>query len=103
MFNLPSDFVHGGINSIPGILMKQAEQPRGTPLAGLAVKVTTNFFLIGLSAVEADAQRNVQLLKERSTFDIPVVYNDNRRAILALDKGTPGDRAFAEAFAAWKQ
>jgi hypothetical protein len=103
MFNLPADFVHGGINNIPGILMKQADQQRGTPLAGLAVKVTTNFFLIGLSAVESDSQRNVQLLKERTTFDIPIVYNDNRRAILALDKGTPGDRAFEEAFAAWKQ
>ena len=30
MFNLPADFVHGGINNIPGILMKQADQPRGT-------------------------------------------------------------------------
>ena len=29
--------------------MKQAEQTRGAPLAGLAVKVTTGFFLIGLS------------------------------------------------------
>ena len=103
MFNLPADFAPGGINNVPGILMKQAEQTRGTPLAGLAVKVTTNFFLIGLSAVDADLQRNLQLLKERAWFDIPVVYNNNRRAILALEKGTPGERAFTEAFAAWKQ
>ncbi len=103
MFNLPPDFAPGGINNVPGILMKQAEQTRGTPLAGLAVKVTTNFFLIGLSAVDADLQRNLQLLKERAWFDIPVVYNNNRRAILALEKGTPGERAFEEAFAAWKQ
>ena len=103
MFNLPADFAPGGINNVPGILMKQAEQTRGTPLAGLAVKVTTNFFLIGLSAVDADLQRNLQLLKERAWFDIPVVYNNNRRAILALEKGTPGERAFEEAFAAWKQ
>ena len=41
MFNLPADFPFGGINNVPGILMKQAEQTRGTPLAGLAVKVTT--------------------------------------------------------------
>ena len=103
MFNLPADFPAGGISNVPGILMKQAEQTRGTPLAGLAVKVTNNFFLIGLSAVESDLQRNIQLLKERSWFDIPVVYNNNRRAILAIEKGTPGERAFAEAFAAWRQ
>ena len=102
-FNLPQDFPAGGIQNVPGVLMKQAEQTRGTPLAGLAVKVTNNFFLIGLSAVESDQQRNIQLLKERGWFDIPVVYNNNRRAILAIEKGTPGERAFAEAFAAWKQ
>jgi hypothetical protein len=101
MFNLPPDFSHGGIQNIPGILMKQAEQTRGVPLAGLAVKVTTNFFLIGLSSVDTDMQRNVALLKERAWFDVPVVYNDGRRAILAVEKGNPGDRAFQDAFAAW--
>jgi hypothetical protein len=103
MFKLPTDFAGGSISNVPGILMKQAEQTRGVPLAGLAVKVTNGFFLIGLSAVDADRDRNIQLLKERSWFDIPVVYGNNRRAILALEKGTPGERAFTDAFAAWKQ
>ena len=103
MFKLPTDFAGGSISNVPGILMKQAEQTRGVPLAGLAVKVTNGFFLIGLSAVEADRERNIQLLKERAWFDIPVVYANNRRAILALEKGTPGERVFADAFAAWKQ
>jgi hypothetical protein len=103
MFRLPQDFSSGGVSNVPGILMKQAEQSRGTPLSGLAVKVTTGFFLIGLSSTEGDRERNVQLLKERAWFDIPVVYGNNRRAILALEKGTPGERAFEEAFKAWKQ
>jgi hypothetical protein len=103
IFKLPADFPAGGISNVPGILMKAAEQTRGVPLAGLAVKVTNGFFLIGLSSVEADKERNLQLLKDRAWFDIPVVYNNNRRAILAMEKGTPGDRAFAEAFKVWKQ
>jgi hypothetical protein len=103
LFNLPADFAGGGIANVPGILMKQSEQARGTPLAGLAVKVTNGFFLIGLSAVDADMQRNIQLLKERPWFDIPVVYTAGGRAILAMEKGTPGDRAFADAFAAWEK
>jgi hypothetical protein len=103
MFNLPADFSGGGISSVPGILMKQSEQTRGTPLAGLAVKVTTGFFLIGLSAVQADVERNIALLRERAWFDIPIVYTNGRRAILALEKGTPGERAFADAFAAWER
>ncbi|MGZ3293802.1 MAG: hypothetical protein ACXU9D_11085, partial [Xanthobacteraceae bacterium] len=97
-FKLPPDFPAGGISNVPGILMKQAEQTRGVPLAGLAVKVTPGFYLVGLSNQEADKERNLQLLKERGWFDIPVVYNNNRRAILAMEKGSPGERAFAEAF-----
>jgi hypothetical protein len=103
MFNLPADFPGGGIANVPGILMKQGEQARGTPLSGLAVKVTNGFFLIGLSAVDTDVQRNLQLLKERAWFDIPIVYTNGGRAILAMEKGAPGDRAFAEAFAAWEK
>ena len=103
MFTLPPDFPHKGITNIPGVLMKQSESTRGVPLAGLAVKVTNNFFLIGLSSVEGDRQRNIQLLKERAWFDIPLVYEDGRRAILAIEKGTPGERAFTKAFEAWGQ
>jgi hypothetical protein len=103
MFNLPADFPGGGIANVPGVLMKQSEQARGTPLAGLAVKVTNGFFLIGLSAVDADVQRNLQLLKDRPWFDIPVLYTNGGRAILAVEKGPPGDRAFADAFAAWEK
>jgi hypothetical protein len=103
MFKVPPDFPSGGISNVPGILMKQAEQTRGTPLAGLAVKVPPGFYLIGLSNVDADKDRNLQMLKERSWFDIPLVYNNNRRAILAMEKGTPGERVFADVFKAWKQ
>jgi hypothetical protein len=103
MFNLPADFPGGGINNVPGVLMKQAEQARGTPLAGLAVKVTNGFFLIGLSAVDADKQRNLQLLKDQEWFDIPIVYTNGGRAILAVEKGPPGDRAFNDAFNAWSK
>jgi hypothetical protein len=103
MFNLPADFPGGGIANVTGILMKQAEQARGTSLSGLAVKVISGFFLIGLSAVDTDVQRNVQLLKDRSWFDIPIVYTNGGRAILAMEKGPPGDHAFTEAFAAWSR
>jgi hypothetical protein len=100
-FILPPDFVGGGVGNVPGILMKSNEQARGTPLAGLAVKVTDGFFLVGLSNVDADRSRNLQLLKERSWFDVPLVYSNSRRAIIAIEKGSPGERAFNDAFAAW--
>jgi hypothetical protein len=102
-FILPPDFTGGGIGNVPGILMKSNEQARGTPLAGLAVKVTDGFFLVGLSNVDADRARNVQLLKERSWLDVPLVYANQRRAILAIEKGLSGGEAFRVAFSAWGQ
>jgi hypothetical protein len=100
-FILPQDFSGGGVGNVPGILMKSNEQARGTPLSALAVKVTDGFFLVGLSNVDSERQRNLQLLKERAWFDIPLVYTNQRRAIIAIEKGAPGERAFNEAFAAW--
>jgi hypothetical protein len=101
MFNLSADFPGGGIADVLGVLMKQAEQARGTELAGRAVKVTNKFFLIGLSAADTDVQHNEQLLKDLPWFDIPIVYTNGGRALLATEKGPSGNRAFAEAFAAW--
>ena len=49
---------------------------------------------------ESDSARNLQLLKEHSWFDVPLVYANQRRAIIAIEKGVPGERAFNEAFAA---
>jgi hypothetical protein len=102
-FNVPADFPGGGIANVSGILMAQAEQTRGSPLAGLAVKVTDGFYVIGLSAFEPDIQRNEQLLKGRAWFYIPIAYRNGGRSILAMKKGPPGERAFVEAFTAWEK
>ena len=100
-FQVPSDFPNGGISNVPGVLMKQTAQQRGVPLQGLSVKVTSGFFLVGLADAPTEQGRNAQLLKERSWIDIPMLYDNGRRAILTLEKGVPGDRVFADAFAAW--
>ncbi|SFJ72446.1 alpha/beta hydrolase [Bradyrhizobium sp. Gha] len=102
-FILPPDFPGGSVSNVPGILMKSNQQARGTPLAGLLVKVTDGFFLVGLSNLDADRARNVQLLKERSWFDVPLVYANQRRAIIAFEKGEPGERAFKDALTAWAE
>jgi hypothetical protein len=99
----PGDFHGGGVANVPGILMKSNLEARGTPLAGLAVKVTDGFFLIGLSSVAADRERSEKLLLERPWFDIPIVYANQRRAILAIEKGESGDQAFKAVFTAWGQ
>jgi hypothetical protein len=100
---LPADFPGRQINSIPGILMKANENARGVPLAGLAVKVTDGFFMVGLSNVNTDRARNLELLKEREWFDLPMVYGNQRRGILAFEKGPSGDKALDAALSSWGQ
>jgi hypothetical protein len=102
VYTVPPDF-GTTIANVPGIYAKSPDQPRGTPLAATSVKVQDGYFLIGLSNVETDRARNIQVLKERSSLDIPMVYGDQKRAILSIEKGPPGERVFNEAFAAWGQ
>lgn len=102
VFNVPPDF-GTTIANVPGVYAKSPDQPRGTPLAATSVKVQDGYFLIGLSNVDVDRQRNIQVLKERSSLDIPIVYGNGKRAILSIEKGPPGERAFNDAFSAWGQ
>jgi hypothetical protein len=101
MFSVPADSPFGNVKTAPGVLMKQAERTRGVRLSGSSVKVTPTSFLIGLSGLESDAQRNLELLSERPWLDIPVFYGNGHRAIITMEKGTSGERAFAEAFKVW--
>ena len=102
-FVTPRDVAGGQVISSPGIMMKFAETARGTPLSAVSVKVVEGSFLIGLSSRESDRVRNLQILKERSWFDIPVVYANQHRGILAVEKGFHGADVFNEAMTAWEQ
>jgi hypothetical protein len=102
-FALPPDFIHGSIAKIPNVLMKSEESSAGTPLTGVSVKVGSNIFLVNLSADPDATQRNIQLLKDQSWIDIPILYDDGQRAIMAIEKGSSGARVYSDAFAAWNQ
>jgi hypothetical protein len=102
-FNMAPNSPLGKITDVRSLLMKQPGQVEGAPLWGHAQKSTPNYFLVGLSAVEADAQYNLKLLKEQPAFDVALVFSNVRRAFLLIEKGPGGERTFAEAFAAWKQ
>jgi hypothetical protein len=103
VIDLTSHFDNGGIENIPGMLMKANERARGMPLAGLSVKVADGLFMLGLSSVPNDRVRNLSLLVERAWFDIPMTYTNHRRAILAIDKGETGERVFKTILSVWGQ
>jgi hypothetical protein len=102
-FVTPGNGVGSQVISSPGIMMKFAENARGTPLSAVSVKVIEGSFLIGLSNREPDRARNLQILKERRWFDIPMVYANQHRGILAVEKGFHGEDVFNEAMTAWEQ
>jgi hypothetical protein len=52
---------------------------------------------------EGDMQSDIPLLKEQPWFDIRLRYADGRRATVAVEKGSSGERAFAATFARWGQ
>ncbi|MDF2618112.1 MAG: hypothetical protein K0S00_771 [Xanthobacteraceae bacterium] len=100
-FKLPPNFDLGNVSNVPGMRAKASESAQGAPLVGLAVRVAPSYFLIGLSALDSDIQRNLSFLITRNWLDLPIVFENGRRAILVLEKGEAGDQAFRQAFSAW--
>ncbi len=97
----PADFPGGGVKAVPAFVMKPTEEARGVPLDGAAAKVADGFFWIAFASDDAPMKQNIALMRERNWIDIPIVYNNDQRAILTLEKGTPGQRVFDKALAAW--
>ncbi|HVV93848.1 MAG TPA: hypothetical protein VHD15_10550, partial [Hyphomicrobiales bacterium] len=102
-FTLPSDFANGGIANVPGILFKPTEEAGGQALAALSVRVMDNFFLIGLSNNPAEQAKNLAAIRDNGWIDLPVLYDNGRRAVLTFGKGAAGTKAFEQALAAWQQ
>lgn len=103
IFEQPPDVAGGEVANVPGMMLKLSEQSKGTPFAALATKTAKGSFLVGLSNREDERRRNMQLLKERSWFDIPIFYTGRGRGILAVEKGHRGEQVFREAMAHWER
>lgn len=103
VFAVPPDFEGGAIDSVLRIAMKQTEQDRGNALVAVPAKITDDFHMIALNDFP-DAQRtNLELLRTRNWIDIPLAYRNGRRALLTLQKGPDGVKAFDEAIREWSQ
>ena len=100
-FSLPPDFWGGDVSKVVGVMMKSDEHSRGMNLVGDVVKVTDGDFLVAFSNTDEKRSHNLRYLKERSWFDISVICANQRRAIITIEKGASGERAFDRAFAAW--
>ncbi|MFD1303843.1 histidine kinase [Methylobacterium marchantiae] len=82
---------------------KDEEASRGSPVSGLPVRVRENLFLIGLSSLQADIDRNTDLLEHRNWFDLPVKFASGPRGVLTFEKGTSGNQVIRSAFEQWRR
>jgi hypothetical protein len=102
IFAAPAEFLHGGIARLAGINMHPHLRPPFLALAGHAIQTATNAFRMTLLGAGSGGQLNLKRLKDGADLDILIVYNDGTRSIVNLEKGVAGDKAFADAFEAWR-
>jgi len=97
----PKEDPVGPVSEVRGLLMKPDSNARGVPISARSIQVMSNVFQLNLSPRTLDVERNTRLLKEQAWLSIALVYGSGRRAVAAVEKGPPGDRAIRAAFAAW--
>ena len=90
----------GNVKQIDVPQMRREDAPTGDPLVGVPVTITNNSFLVGLTRGDAEA-RNLDAMRTRGWFDIPMVLEDGKPAKITFEKGASGDRILADALTAW--
>ncbi|MBK1627004.1 hypothetical protein CKO34_07495, partial [Afifella marina] len=89
------------VQRVPALVMKPNEQARGQPLAGAAVDVTGDLYWIALSDTPDQVERNLELLRSGSWFDLPILFEGGKRALITFEKGIPGDKVFENVMQSW--
>lgn len=84
------------------IQAKDDENMRGSPVSGLPVKVRENLFLIGLSSLRNDVDRNTDLMLHKNWFDLAIRFSGGPRAVVTFEKGSSGIQVMQDAFTQWR-
>ncbi|MBB2963309.1 histidine kinase [Methylobacterium sp. R2-1] len=91
------------VQNIGLLQLKDEEAARGSPVSGLPVRVRENLFLIGLSSLKSDVDRNTELMLHKNWFDLALTYTSGQRAVISFEKGAAGTQALQNAFAQWRE
>ena len=81
--------------------MRKDDSPSGDSLVGLPVTITENYFLVGLSRGDAMA-RNLDLIRTRNWFDIPVLLTSGKVAKITFEKGSAGQQIVDNVVQGWQ-
>ncbi|QPC85753.1 hypothetical protein GA830_02670 [Mesorhizobium sp. NBSH29] len=102
IFLTPENFDGGGIENILRVSLKDSEQSAGNALLGIPAKIADGFFLVALTDTKAEVSANLTMLGRDQWIDVPLVYKNGRRALITMEKGIPGDKAFDEVIKSWQ-
>ena len=69
-------------------------------MAGVPVTITDDYFLVGLTRGGAE-QSNIEMIRSRNWFDIPLLLANKKAAKITFEKGTSGERIFNEVLQSW--
>ncbi len=93
--------------AVPGIAQIQTPQMRredvakGDALIGVPTPILRNYFLIGLTRGATAESRNVDLIRNRGWFDVPLLLSDQRIAKITFEIGSSGERMINDAIKSW--
>ncbi|WP_108462251.1 hypothetical protein [Devosia naphthalenivorans] len=88
------------VRKLPGVLAKAEPMTVGRPIVGASAVVQGSEFLFALSSQDADITENSILLTERY-FDLALVLESGRNAILTLEKDDTATDMFRDVVESW--
>lgn len=101
-FTTTGEAANDAIREVGVPQFKLEEGERGAPLSAIASALGDNLFVAALSNVPVEAERNLDLLRNRTWIDLPVRFASGRRGIITFEKGGAGNRTIAEALNRWQ-
>lgn len=94
VFTVPEGFSGGVVDNVQRVTFKDTEQAAGNPLIAVPSKIGDNFFIVWLNDARTAQDTNLSLMRRLQWIDIPISYRNGRRALISLEKGVPGEKAF---------
>jgi hypothetical protein len=81
---------------------KTDEGERGAPLSAINSALGDNLFVVALSNVPVEVERNIELMTGRNWIDVPIRFASGRRGIITFEKGISGGQTLTDALQRWR-
>lgn len=101
-FTTTGEAANDAIREVGVPQFKLEEGERGAPLSAISSALGENLFVAALSNVPVEAERNLDLLRNRNWIDLPVRFASGRRGIITFEKGGAGSQTIGDALNRWQ-